>query len=317
MNIKYILYVLSILLVLLIFFTLYNIIKQIKVKKIVNYIVDKSESNTNERNIYYEELYEEHGSIEKVKFKRKIDIYLIRSGVKEKFKFINADIFILIATSISLIAALFTIVFIRNIIIAIAIGIITFLILQLGIYLLVNITYERIDNQIIVFLNLLENFAVTTDDIVSIFQQTSEYVNYPLNKYCQEFVTESRMTGNIRVAFSNLEDKFENERLKDIIRNFEISSRNDANYNEILNKSKEVIKGYFETKESKRAIKRSGQLDICISFIMGIVVIGVMQNLIPNLSYQLINTTTGNMILLYWMVVIIICFFSFVTLQKN
>ena len=38
-------------------------------------------------------------------------------------------------------------------------------------------------------------------------------------------------------------------------------------------------------------------MDICISAIMGLVVILVMNNLIPNLKYDLINTTIGNIIL--------------------
>ena len=317
MNTTYISYGLYTLLVIVLFFTIYSILKDIKPKRMIDNVVNKSELKTKERTTYYEQLYEEQGVTDKIGFKRKLDIYLIRSGIKERFRFINADIFLLTSVLISLGAILLVLPFIRHLGLLIAVGIITFLVLQFVVYFLANITYEKIDSQVIVFLNLLENFASSTDDIISIFQQSSEYLTYPLNKYCKEFVTESRTTGNTKSAFSNFEDKIENEKLKDIIRNLEISSRNDANYSEILSKSKDVIKGYFETKESKKAIKRSGQMDICMSAIMGVVVISVMQNLIPDLKYQLINTTIGNIIILYWIIVSIVCVASFVTLQKN
>lgn len=317
MKVEHIKYLIYLILISSLFFTIYNLITKTKLKKIIKFIVEKSTINEKERSIEYEKLYEEFGILEKVNLKRKIDIYLIRSGLKEKFPFINADIFILISILVSVVTFIITMLITRVFIISVGIALIMFLLFMLYIYILNGITYEKIDNQLILFLNLLENFSTTTDDIVSIFQESSQYLSYPLNKYCEEFVTESKMTGNVRIAFSNFEDKIENERLKDIIRNIEISSRNDANYKEVLGKSKDVIKGYFESKESKRSIKRSGQMDICISAIMGLVVILVMNNLIPNLKYDLINTTIGNIILTYWMFVIVICVSNFIVLQKN
>lgn len=314
---KYIIYGLYIVLAVVIFFTIYNIIKQIQMKKVVDNIMESSEEKTLKRTLYYEQLHEEYGVIDKIKFKRKIDILLIRSGLKDKFKFLNADIFIIISILFSSIVSVIAMLFLKRLAISIGVGVIAFLVLQLIIYILTNINYEKVDNQIIIFLNLLENFSSTNDDIVSIFQQASEYLTYPLNKYCNEFVAESKSTGNTRLAFTNLADKIENEKLRDVITNLEISSRNDANYSEIISKSKDVIQGYFSSKENKKSIKRDGQFNICLSVAMGLVIIVLMQDLIPNLWNDLTNTAMGNWIIIYWIATIVACFYNFIALQKN
>lgn len=307
----------EVILVLMIFRLIYILIKKISLKRTIKNILSKSEVNSNSRKQEYELLVEEYGSLDKLKFKHRLDMYLIRSGLKEKFTFLNAEIYLLITFVIGAIGFGLSQITIKSIPISCGIAMLMGLSLYLILYILTSITYEKIDNQIMVFLNILDNFATSTDDIVSIFQQTSPYVRYPLNKYCDEFVAESRTTGNIKTAFNNLEDKIENQKLKDIIKNLEISSRNDANYKQILDKSKEIMKGYFENKEKTKSTKKTGQLEICMCLAMGLVIIFMMKGMIPNLLTNLFITTTGNMIVTYWVVVIVICLWNLISLQKN
>lgn len=309
--------VVEIILLLMIFRLIYSLIKNLRVKNSITKILNRSEINSNNRKREYEILVEEYGALEKLKFKHSIDIYLVRSGLKEKFTFLNAEIYFLITFILVGVGFIISQICIKNIVISIGISILIGLSSYLILYILTGITYEKIDNQIMIFLNILDNFATSTDDIVSIFQQTSSYVKYPLNKYCDEFVAESRTTGNIKIAFNNLENKIENTKLKDIIKNLEISSRNDANYKQILDKSKDIMKGYFENKEVTKSMKRTGQLEIVICLVMGLIIVFMMKGMIPNLLSNLFNSPIGNMIIAYWLVVVIVCLWSFISLQKN
>ena len=159
MKVEHIKYLIYLILISSLFFTIYNLITKTKLKKIIKFIVEKSTINEKERSIEYEKLYEEFGILEKVNLKRKIDIYLIRSGLKEKFLFINADIFILISILVSVVTFIITMLITRVFIISVGIALIMFLLFMLYIYILNGITYEKIDNQLILFLNLLENFS--------------------------------------------------------------------------------------------------------------------------------------------------------------
>ena len=304
-------------LILIIFKLIYNFIRKVNIRNSVIKILNKSEINSNNRKQEYEILVEESGALEKLELKHRIDIYLIRSGLKEKFTFLNAEIYFLLTFIVQAIGFVVSQIFIRKIAISICISIFMGLFPFLVLYILTSITYEKIDNQIMVFLNILDNFATSTDDIVSIFQQTSEYVRYPLDRYCDEFVAESKTTGDTKTAFNNLENKIENTKLKDIIKNLEISSENDANYKQILEKSKEIMKGYFENKEKIKSTKRTGQLEIIICLAMGLIIVFMMKSMIPSLLTNLFTKQGGNMILIYWLIVIIICLWNFIALQKN
>ena len=307
----------ELILILILFKLIYNFIRKVNIRNSAIKILKKSEINSNNRKQKYEILVEESGALEKLELKHRIDIYLIRSGLKEKFTFLNAEIYFLLTFIVQAIGFVVSQIFIRKIAISICISIFMGLFPFLVLYILTSITYEKIDNQIMVFLNILDNFATSTDDIVSIFQQTSEYVRYPLDRYCDEFVAESKTTGDTKTAFNNLENKIENTKLKDIIKNLEISSENDANYKQILEKSKEIMKGYFENKEKVKSTKKTGQLEIIICLAMGLIIVFMMKSMIPSLLTNLFTTQVGNMILTYWLIVIIICLWNFIALQKN
>lgn len=313
-------YLILVILMISITFTIINILKSInirKIKKLISDTVDRAEESTKKRTTEYERLFEDEGLIDKVKFKRNLDIYLIRSGLKEKYTFLNADLFLLISIVITIIVFLLSMIITKNLLLSIVFTSTPCLTLQLTLYILASKSYESVDNDINAFINALETFSMTHSDIVTIISESTQFINNPLKQYCNEFISTARTTGNTELAFAELESKLENEKLKDLLKSLEIASENNANYSEIINEHKKSIMAYFETKESKKAKKKTGQIEITTCVILGLMIIYLLRSLIPNLEYAIFHTPIGNLILAYWVVVFIIWFLYFIKLQKN
>ncbi|WP_223917941.1 hypothetical protein, partial [Enterococcus faecium] len=111
----------------LLFILFNNIIKMIKFKKLIYYFHSKSLENEEKRTFYYEKIYREQGSTEKITLKRKLDVYLIRSGLKKKYKNINAETIIFLSILMSIIIVTLSLMITKNILISIPLGTLPFI----------------------------------------------------------------------------------------------------------------------------------------------------------------------------------------------
>lgn len=311
------LYILIGIVFVLLFILFNNIIKMIKFKKLIYYFHNKSLENEEKRTFYYEKIYREQGSTEKITLKRKLDVYLIRSGLKKRYKNINAETIIFLSILMSIIIVTLSLMITKNILISIPLGTLPFIIIQQIIYVMASRNYEKTDNQIMYFLNMLESNSLSSNDIVTIIDKSIIGLQNPLKENLNQFVSKAR-TGNVRGAFAELEDNIENEEFRAIIGNLEIASQNDTNYKDILVTSRNMMRVYFDNKQSKKAMKKSGQVQIIINLILGFTMVYLTsKGLIPTLIRDLFNTTVGHIIIGAWVVVLMICLNFFVRLQKN
>ena len=186
----------------------------------------------------------------------------------------------------------------------------------IALYIASGLTYEKVDDGLLLFINHLENFSSTTDDVVTLFEKTLPYVKEPLKRYVEEFVNEAK-SGDLKLAFRNFEKKVENKRFKSILNNLEIASRHEANYKDILGESRVILKGYFESKQRNKSIVQNGRAEILLVLLMAGVMIGVMSGITPNLLFDLQNTLAGNFIILYCVIVFIFIIWQFIAFDKE
>lgn len=296
----------SITLFTLIYFT-FNILKE---QNILKKILDSLDNKYQERKARRKDFRLKEGNTEKINLIQRLDLLIERSNLRNKIP-LNSEVYI-VGTLIIAILGFFTSkkiseVWIFNLIVFICVLLSSYLI----IYIYSNAIYEKVDNNLILFINVLQNFSSTTEDIVTIFEKTIPYIKEPLKTYVQEFVNDAKINGNLKIAFESFQDKIENERFKNIIKNIEISSRHEANYDEVLIESRSILKGYFKHKEKKKAIKKNGNFEIGICLSMSFYMVRMITGILPNLLFDLQNSIMGNCIILYCVFVMLISILKF------
>lgn len=310
--------ILYVLLFLLIFIAFKIITDTIYEKRVINHIVVNIELKYKNRMKAEEERKRVEGNRIEKGFFKEIDKMIERSGILERFHFLNTELYIFITVITSIL-----VYFISQLIIgfwaySLIISILVLFFSFLFIYYLSGINFEKIDNGIIGLLNNIENFSIASKDIVTIFENTIPFLDNPLQRYIADFVNMSKSTGDIKEAFLLLEKKIENERLIDVFKNLEISSRHNANYTEIIKESRDTFKGYFKDKTDRKISISNGR-----STIIGILGIGVIMLIAANnftdglLFYYLVNTNFGNILIGIGILIMFLALWSFLFLDRG
>lgn len=308
---------LEILLFISVFIFINKLIKYKVIESVSKSIVNKTETEYEKRKAEIEELRIIEGNFKETRFINKLDLLLERSGAKKRFKFLNAEIYIiinLILSCIGFIVGLFALNYwLIGAIIAFFITIIMY-----GILLFFqDKNYKKTDEEMITFLNLLGNFSSADDDIVQIIGKTCKYLDNPLREYLMDFYDEVSATGNTMNAFRKLELKIQNEKLSSFIRNIEICSRHEANYREIIDDARRSIQDYLRAKQQRKAIIQNGKIEIFTCIVINIATLFIFKSITPNILSILKDNLIGNIILAYNAVVLCTLAWNMITFDKN
>lgn len=246
----------------------------------------------------------------------KADILIDRSGIKKIVPFITSEILIFFSVSIAFFAAMLVYKIFGLLVFAVPIFFIVILLIILSLQTVSKVTYDKIDSQVLLYINILENLAASNGDIVSIMEKAIVYIQEPLKEYTRQFVFECKKGVALDVAFKNFQDKIESKRLKQLLINLAVSSKYEANYKEILNKSRIIMKNYFVEKERRKKEVREGRIAIVSVLIIGGFLFKLVGGFTDNIFYELKTTTIGNLILGYNIFVVIFGIYKFITLDK-
>ncbi|QLY81490.1 type II secretion system F family protein [Clostridium intestinale] len=308
--------ILLVVLVLTLLYSLFDIFKEIYrrgyLQNIFGDIKDKYVQRQKTREINF--LLE--GEKEDLSFIEKIDLLLDRSGLHAYMTFLTSEILIVFTIVVA-----FTIAFIFQkisglLVFSLAVFFAVIFIVYLALNQLAKITYDRIDDQVLIYINILENLSSSNSDIVEIMGKALPYMREPLKNYSSQFVYECKRGVPIVKAFKNFENKIESYRFKQLLKNLEVCSKYEANYKEILSKSRIIMKNYFVEKEKRRKEVRNGRLAIIMTMGMGVVLFKLVLGFNENMYEQLKSTFLGNVILGYNLFVLMFGVFKFITLDK-
>ena len=93
------------------------------------------------------------------------------SGIRNMAGSINAEMYIVIVGTLAVFAGIIGMIVFNRIFFAFSAAIIIILLSGIILYILSGIYYNRLENEIMTFLNLVENFSKTDNDIVQIFKK--------------------------------------------------------------------------------------------------------------------------------------------------
>ncbi|MDU5414474.1 MAG: hypothetical protein E6108_17220, partial [Clostridium perfringens] len=263
-----------------------------------------------------EKIYFEEGNVENTSFFYRLDLLIERSEIRKKIPFLSTEIYLLFLGIISVITFI-----IGNLIFGLIGGVLgitlSILIIHSILFLLARNNYEKVDSEITKFVNLVESYSISSNDILTVMGSVYPYLNDPLRAYIETFYNEVSTTGDYDKAFMNLKNKAESARLKRVIENLELASQNEANYNEIIDDERKSLKAYSNAKEKRKELIVAGRSDIIACLIMGFVTIYMLSGLTTGVGSALVNSIVGNIIIIYWIITIGYIIWRFISFDKG
>lgn len=290
-------------------------------QKIPHLTINKLYSRTKKEALLREEEEkrhrEEEGRREKVYFLRRMDLLIERSGITSKIPFINTGTYLMITFTLILVFTGGVLLITDLPIMSLMMGLIILFLSYLILYLMSGINYRATEKNILEFTNLLENYSKTNHDIITILNKVYPYLNNPLHDAVEACVIEARSSGDVSKALLNLEHKIELEKFKEIIRNIEICSRYEANYEEIIKDSRKMLRDYIAAREERRALIKNSRIEMVIILFCGILIINMLDNFSEiGIFNVLIHSLIGNVILAYCIVVLFLGFWVLLAIDK-
>lgn len=272
LNSEWLFYALYVYLFLLVFYCVYSAMNYFKyhsrmqktLLSIYTQMTDKEKNRAQEE----KQQRAVHGQGLKKDFLSSIDEELAYSGIKQSIPWLTTELYILITVGIAVIIGIVVTV-IGTWYLGIASIVMIMLFFNVVISMMANKREQETEKIMIQFMNIVDNFSKTSDDLITILDRTAKYVDEPLGSIIYESVVEARNTGDSMLALQDLQDKVKNPHFKVLMRNLEIASRFETNYSDIIDDCREIYHDYLRSEKEKRAMRSSGLLEILIMIVTG------------------------------------------------
>lgn len=257
------------------------------------------------------------GNHDNISFLYRLDRMLVYSGINRLIPGIGAELYLcfmgVAITGIGALAYIST----GSVLLTASLGFLTATVFYLILYILSGIYYTKLENGIMTFLNLVENFSKTETDIVQIFKKTIYYVEEPLVSILSEFCHEAESTGDVQSAFANLISCIENIKCREIFRNLQVCSKYEANYDMVIRDVRMSMIDYLAVKAERKAIINNGRAEIVILYLSALGIVYLFSGVTDNMINNLVGTFIGNIILFYCIIVTIICLVMMIVFDKR
>ena len=274
--------ILEIILFLLLFSFVFTSIKYLLNYRILKSVVDRTYTRLSDKEKVRLNLKKEqklvYGDIEEKGVINKLDRILTYSGLKHKFKFLNTELILLfwiVESALAVIIAQYFDAFLYGVIIALLIIVITYMSLSV----FSNIQYKTVHKSILKFVNIVENFAATSNDIITILEKSCAYAQNPIKDAVYRCVVEARNSGDKDYALRKLQDSIENEYFKELIRTLRIASNYESNYVEVIRDCKSMLQQSLKYESEKQSIRNNGRNDMILLTAVGVLCISLTESI--------------------------------------
>ncbi|MBB6716649.1 hypothetical protein [Clostridium gasigenes] len=305
-----------IIVIFILLYTIFDLLREIYRRNYIQLALGNLKGKYEDRQKLREVAILLEGEKEEKSFLEKVDKLIESSRIRKWMTFITSEILIFITLFFAFVCAFFVQKAFGIIIFSIPVFFAVIIFVVLALKSLSKITYDKIDDQVLLYINILENLSAANSDIVEIMQKSLPYLKEPLGEYTMQFVFECKKGLPIDMAFKNFENKIESLRFKQLLKNLAVCSKYQANYREILNKSRIIMKYYFVEKERRKKEVRKSRGAIVTVVIVGLLLFKLVSGFTENYFELLKSTLTGNLILGYNIFVLLYAIYKFITIDK-
>lgn len=258
---------------------------------------------------------QEMGAQDKVSFIYKLDLLILQSNIRKHAKWLNTQIYILLTLVASVGSMILVLVTTNNS----SLGIATCAFVAVAFYgvlvALSGMNYKKVEKGLVAFANIAENFSKSSDDLITILDRVSWYVDDPLKSALRECVETSKNTGDTSAAIERLQLRIEHPQFRQLMRNLEVASRHEANYGEIIEDNRKTLQDYIAFQQERAAIYANGRVELIGVAVAGVMALFMIQDMAETSIVEVLTETIfGTIISVYFVFVAIyiiyVMFFS-------
>lgn len=317
----YIIPVLTIILFILLFTACYLLISYLKKHNTIQVNFEKLNESTRKatKELLDDEAKRELevGIVEKESVILTLEKNIIYSGLKKYIPFLNATTYIvgnIIFASLGFIIG----TQVWGMIIGIAFAGFVILISKIILALMVSSAYQKVEDNVITFINLIENFSKTDSDIINILCKTIQYLDEPLKTKVEEAYLIGKRTGDSDLALKTLQKNIQHRMFKQIIRSLISCSHYESNYEDVIEDSRNMLMEYLKGKKERSEIARNAKIEIAMLVACSAVVIIMMNSFLSTgIISLLMSNPIGQGILIFTLILIFIMIYQMIFLGKN
>lgn len=316
-----IVFCLNILLFIFIFATCHALFTYLKNNNVIanslQHFYERTEADVEERLRLEKIRKAERGNVEKENILLRLDKTINYSNIKKYIPFLNSNIYIftmVLFASIGLIIGTRFIDVTVGLLIA-AIIVLAYIIILLG---MANRSYKKVEENVITFMNLIENYAKTNNDLIAIMGKIYYYLDEPLKTQVQECYLLGQRTGDADMALETLQNSVEHRKFQEIIRNLMICSHYEANYEEVIEDSRKMLMEYLAGKRARAAMARNARIELSMLIGCCAMVIWMIGDFLEdNIFLVLQETFIGKLILAYLIIVLGVVIFEIIFIGRS
>ncbi len=178
--------------------------------------------------------------------------------------------------------------------------------------------YRQVENNLLKFLDMLENFNATNGDIISILFSISRYLENPLRTVLEECYYEAHTGGDKTVALYSMMDKIEHPKFKEVICDIEICMKYSGNYSETLKQNRRNIFMERRSKRERRAMTYSLIINMILVTVAIVSIFSITEGLLEYHScwHQLFYTPVGHVCITVMAVIYVYFFYKMYTAER-
>jgi Flp pilus assembly protein TadB len=234
-----------------------------------------------------------HGAGTKQDWLSKLDERLCYSGIKDKFTWLTTEMYVIVVAIVTAVITTVVTVF-ASLLQGVIAAAVTILMFKLVIVLMSNSRDKRTEAQLLQFMNIIDNFSKTSNDLIDILDKASRYIDEPLSSQIYNAVQEARNSGDSLTALRSLQSNVKNKHFKILIQNLETSSRLENNYSDIIEDCREIFHTYIRAQKEKRSVRMNGMFEILMMIGVGLICVSMIGDMADegNIIDMLLNNGT-------------------------
>lgn len=307
----------NIILFLTLYAAMFFLVKALVENNVINRLRRWLKASEEKRTTAEEQLRNLEGNQEKNSVFYTLDLTLNQSGIKKFIPFLSTE-YLILFSSLAATASFFLAGIITEWSYGILAAVTVFFIPYLLVRVLAEINHKRIEEQIIHFLNMVDNYNQSEDNLITIFGKVYKYLEEPLRSAIEDCYVEASYTGDMSAAFRKLETRIVHERFSEILQNLELCSLHEANYHVIITESREIMIKHKKSRDAIKNIVNKAKMGMLAMTVMLIMLVFMVSNIIGvNLITAMTGSVIGMAILIYLGFVIIYGIFSIITIART
>ncbi len=181
------------------------------------------------------------------------------------------------------------------------IGVVCALLCILTLCIMADVRYDRIEDGLFAFVNVVSTESKSSDDLVTILGESVKLLCKPLQKVVENFCTEARATGRIAQSLHHMVLSVENEEFCKIVRNLAMCYRTDADYAKVIRECRIGLKEHINAREEQKVLLGNSGLELLELVGLGTLTLVLIGNIIgeSNVVLYLNQTIPGRIVLIY------------------